>query len=85
MTSEPVDLTTPQPPVTSEARSARRSPRMDFPQLLDRLATTAEERAAAASDAGEQQRLARVATLARELAEALAGVEVSRDRDPRLG
>ena len=86
MTQEPVDLTTPQTPVTiSEPRGARRSPRMDFPQLLGRLADTAAERAAAAQDADQQQKLERVARLARELAEALSEVEVSRDRRPDIG
>lgn len=85
MTQEPVDLTTPQPPVTSEARGTRASRGMAFPQLLDRLAATAAERATATQDADEQQKLERVARLARELAAALSDVEVSRDRGPGLG
>ena len=90
MTQEPVDLTTPQPPVTSEPRGTREPPRMSFPQLLERLATAASERvaaerAAATQDVDEQQKLERVARLARELAEALSDVEPTRARDPRLG
>jgi hypothetical protein len=82
--TEPADLTSPQPPVTSQARSARTSRETSFPQLLERLSTTAAERAAAASDPEQQRTLERVTQLARELAEALADVEVVRGRGPEI-
>jgi hypothetical protein len=80
MTEQPVDLTMPQPPVTSEARGQRRTPReWGFRQLLDRIATTATERAAATADAEEKPKLERVAQLAHDLSEALSAVEVTRE------
>jgi hypothetical protein len=80
MTEQPADLTTPQPPVTSEARGQRRTPRQwRFEQLLDRLAASATERAAATADSEEKPKLERVANLARELSEALSAVEVNRE------
>jgi hypothetical protein len=52
----PADLTTPQPPVTSEARGQRRTPRhWAFQQLLDKLAASATERAAATGLRGEAE------------------------------
>jgi hypothetical protein len=79
MNEEPVDLTTPQPPVTSEARGPRTPRQWDLQQLLDRLATAATERAAATQDAEQKQKSERVAQLARELSEALSAVEVNRE------
>jgi hypothetical protein len=80
MSQEPIDLTTPQPPVYTEP-SAPPPPeprRVGIQQLLERLVTMADERAASTQDAEEQQKLGRVARLARELSEALSAVEVSR-------
>jgi hypothetical protein len=79
MNQQPVDLTTPQPPVTREAPAARPAPRLEFPQLLDRLATVAADRAAATEGAEEKEKLERVARLARELSEALSAVEVNHE------
>ena len=86
MTEHPGNPPIAQPPTTPTPEARLRTPRqMDFPNLLERLATTAAERAAAAPDADERQKLERVAQLARELAEALSAVEVSRDRGPQIG
>ena len=86
MTEHPGEHPTGQPPTPPMPEARLRTPRqLAFPQLLGRLADTAAERAAAAQDADQQQKLERVARLARELAEALSEVEVSRDRRPDIG
>ncbi len=81
MSPEPVDLTTPQPPVSRErlADPARPPRTLGFPDLLDRLAASATTRAGDTQDAGDRQELERVARLARELAEALSAVGVGRE------
>lgn len=81
MSENPIDLTTPQPPVYTEPLPSPPPPprTVGIQQLLDRLATMATERATTTQDAEEKQRLERVARLARELAEALSAVEVSRE------
>jgi hypothetical protein len=83
MSEEPVDLTTPQPPVYSEPLPSPPPPprSVGIQQLLDRLATMATERATATRDPEAKQKSERVARLARELSEALSAVEVNRDPD----
>lgn len=83
MSERPVDLTTPQPPVSVQAPPPPPPRRLGIRQLLGRLAAAATERAAG-EDAETRRRLERVARLARELDEALSEVEVGRGpRGPR--
>ena len=79
MTQTPGDPTTPRQRVSVQAGPAPRQRKLEMRQLLDRLATTAADRAAEAQGADRQQKLERVARLARELVEALSAVEVSRE------
>lgn len=81
MSEEPVDLTTPQPAVSTEplAEAPPRPRSVGITQLLDRLGAMATERAAATEDGDEKQKLERVARLAKELNEALSEVEVRRE------
>ena len=78
MSEQPVDLTTPQPPVSVQAPPPPQPRRLGIRQLLGQLAAAATERAAA-EDAETGRRLERVARLARELDDALSEVEVGRE------
>jgi hypothetical protein len=79
MNPQPVDLTTPQPAVSTEPLDSPPPPprQVGIQQLLQRLAAMATERAAAA-DGDRKQKLERVARLAEELDQALSDVEVER-------
>ena len=71
----PVDLTTDQPPITRREPPATPRRRVGIQQLLEELAATARERAAAAGEDREaRQAYQSVARLAGELVDALGAL-----------